>query len=436
MCYNIAVDKPNLLQFNNFHFIGIGGIGVSALARMMLGRGAVVTGSDGASSAITAELEKLGAQVFVGHDANQVSPVTQVVIYSPAITADNPELVAARERGIPAYTYPEALGLLSTGQEVVAIAGAHGKTTTTAMVAQILLVAKLAPTVVVGSLMSGPTGELTNFIPGAGKLFVAEACEYKRSFLNLWPKYLIITNIDDDHLDYYRDMADIQTAFIELAGRVPAGGVLITDTASELLQPIIAATKARVINYQDYVTQVPTLLTPGKHNIANAAAALALAHALGVSDEIARTALAQFPGTARRLQYRGHTKSGAKVYDDYAHHPTEISASIAALRELKPHQLFVIFQPHLFSRTKLLLARLAENLRGADKVFISDIYAARELPDPSISSPMLVTAVGEQAEYIANLDIAVEKLQQEAVLGDVIVLMGAGDIYRLANRLV
>lgn len=430
------MDKPNLLQFNNFHFIGIGGIGVSALVRMMLGRGAIVAGSDGTNSAITAELEKLGAKIFIGHQAQQVSAATQVVIYSPAIAADNPELVAARERGIPAYSYPEALGLLSVGQQVVAIAGAHGKTTTTAMVAHILLAAHLAPTVVVGSLMTGPNGELTNFIPGAGKIFVVEACEYKRSFLNLSPKYLIITNIDDDHLDYYHDMADIQSVFIELVHKLPSDGVLITDTTSEVLQPILASTKVKVINYCELLPQVPTLLTPGRHNLANAAAALAVVLELGVSADVAQAALATFPGTARRLQYRGQTKSGAKVYDDYAHHPTEIAASIEALKELKPNNLFIVFQPHLFSRTKLLLVRLAESLRAADQVFVTDIYAARERPDPTINSQMLVTAIGERAQHVANQDTLVDQILAQTTTGDIIVLMGAGDIYRLAERLV
>lgn len=430
------VDKVNLLQFNNFHFIGIGGIGVSALARMMLGRGAAVSGSDGSSSAITAELEKLGAKVFVGHDANQVSPATQVVIYSPAIVVDNPELVAARGRGLPAYSYPEALGLLSVGQEVVAIAGAHGKTTTTAMVAHVLLAAKLAPTVVVGSLMTGPAGELTNFIPGAGKIFVVEACEYKRSFLNLSPNFLIITNIDDDHLDYYKDLADIQSAFIELVCKLPSDGVLITDTASELLQPILVSTKVKVINYRDFISQVPILLTPGQHNVFNAAAALAVVQELGVDMAVAAQAIGTFSGAARRLQYRGQTKTGARVYDDYAHHPTEIAATIEAVRELKPRALYIVFQPHLFSRTKLLLNRLAESLQAADHIFVTDIYAARELPDPTINSQMLVAAIGSKACYVSDGEMLVTKLLAQTEAGDIIVLMGAGDIYRLANRLV
>ncbi len=392
--------------------IGIGGIGLSALARLLHHEGNEVSGSDLNPSVITEALEREGIHVFIGHDAAHVAPGTDTVIYSAAVSDDNPELRRARELGIAALTYPQALGEVTKRYKTIAVAGTHGKTTTTAMIARIFQKVGLKPTVILGSLFSE---EKTNFIPGAGDYFVVEACEYRRSFLNLHPWILVITNIEAEHLDYYRDLADVQSAFDELAAQVLPGG--------------------RIIRERDYAQEeTPPLRVIGEHNRRNAQAALAAARAAGIAPDTARAALAEFTGTWRRQEYKGKTKHGALVYDDYAHHPTEIKATLAAFRGKFPKErIIAVFQPHLYSRTKQFMNDFAESFGDADKVIIMPIYASREKNDPSVSGEILAGKIKE-GEFYENTEKLRMLLEKEAG-GTVIVALGAGDIYKLAESL-
>ncbi|MFH1170793.1 MAG: UDP-N-acetylmuramate--L-alanine ligase [Candidatus Vogelbacteria bacterium] len=398
----------NLSSRQKVYFIGIGGIGVSALARKYLSDGYQVLGSDRTTSLITTELEKLGVKIFLKQRAGNITADFDLVIYTIAIPANHPELVRARKLGIKVLSYPEALGKLSRKVFTIAIAGTHGKTTTTAMVAEILLTARRDPMVIVGSLLRRAGARQSNFIAGKGPL-VVEACEYRRSFLNLSPQILVITNIDNDHLDYYRDLADIQSAFAELASKVPKDGKVITE--KEYLQ-----------------IKLPIkLLVPGQHNQRNAQAAIAVAKTVGISERLARRALASFRGTWRRFEYKGKTKRGALIYDDYAHHPTEIRATLAAAREEFPRRrIIVIFQPHLYSRTKLLFKEFTESFADADEILILPIYAAREPKDKTISSRILATAI-PRATYVPNF-LAVEKHLAKTDRHDLILNLGAGDV--------
>ncbi len=435
------MNQAFLDTIKKIHFIGIGGIGVSAIARLFLERGVTVSGSDRDSSIITEKLRKDGAAIFVGHDANHVPVDCNLVVYSPAIPETNPELTLAREKVIATYSYPEALGLISKGMRTVAVSGTHGKTTTTAMIAEVLISAKKSPTVIVGSLLKSGT----NFVHGTSDIFVVEACEYKRSFLNLSPEILVITNIDNDHLDYYKDIADIQSAFRELAMKVPATGFIVADMSNENTVQALSGVSASIIDYQ-LRSQAPKLelAVPGEHNIRNAKAALAVALLLGVSEEDAVTSLKGFQGTWRRMEYKGEMANGVIIYDDYAHHPTEIKATLQGFRSKFPtERIRVVFQPHLYSRTKLLLNEFAESFSDADEVIVAPIYAARETPDPEISGEILAHAIADH-QKVAGLRVwamhdfpaIVDYLRDTAKKGDIIVTMGAGDVNKVGETLL
>ncbi len=440
--------KANLItQSSRVHFIGIGGVGISALARMALGEGKRVTGSDQSPSVITDELSRLGAKIFIGHQAQYLSQAIELVIYTIAIPDDNPELKRARELGITCLSYPEALGLISQEKFTIAIAGTHGKTTTTAMVAGILIAAGLDPTVIVGSLFKNSSANgRTNFIQGNGQparlngrsvgYLVVEACEYRRSFLQLQPKILVITNIDNDHLDYFKDIADIESAFGELAAKLPPDGALICDQTNPRLASAIASSRGPVIDYYSSPSQF-TLQVPGEHNIWNAQAALAVARTLKIDEGVAVQALNAFPGTWRRFEYKGRSAGGALIYDDYGHHPTEILATLKVARSKCPGKLFVIFQPHLYSRTKLLFADFARSFQDADEVIISDIYAAREPVDLSVSPQALAVAIernGTSARHLSDFATIRDEVERRAGPHDLILTLGAGDVFLVENQ--
>jgi UDP-N-acetylmuramate--alanine ligase len=414
----------DLKNIKKVYFIGIGGIGMSAVARMLALRsfsegGLVeVLGSDRSESLVTDELEKLGVKVFYKQEAENITPDIDLVIYTIAMTDDSPELVKARELGIACKTYPEMLGLISADKYTIAIAGTHGKTTTTAMIAEMMIAAGLDPTVIVGSLLKSGT----NFIAGKSKYFVVEACEYRRSFLNLHPTLAVVTNIDADHLDYYKDLDDIKSAFSQF----------------------LSQSENKIVDYQKYLAKAPELLVPGEHNRQNAAVALAVADFLQIDEEVAKKALSKFSGTWRRFEYKGETKEGALIYDDYAHHPTEIKASILGAREFMKKQglagkLIIAFQPHLYSRTKLLKDDFAEALAGADQVILLPIYAAREPVDPDINSDILASLIrlkGGVVDIVPNPQEASKMALEQAGKGDLLITMGAGDISQLAPNLL
>jgi len=393
-----------LQTIKKIHFIGIGGIGVSAIARMFLLEGKEVSGSDRSKSVITDELEKLGATIYEGHAKSNVPEDCDLVVYTIAVGDDNPERGVCKNE----LTYPEVLGLISKDKFTIAVSGTHGKTTTTGMIAKIMIDAGLNPTVIVGSLLKDVK---SNFVAGDSEYLVVEACEYRRSFLNLHPTILVITNIEADHLDYYKDLDDIKSAFEEMKAKVQDGGVIITE--------------------KEY-SQAPDdfqLQAPGEHNIKNAQAAYMVGKVLDISEEDIRKSLEEFSGTWRRFDFLGKTKEGVFVYDDYAHHPDEVRATLKGFREKYPDKkILVIFQPHLYSRTKLLLDEFAKSFSDADRIIITPIYAAREERDESISHEMLADRIGgEVADDFDSIDI------KDA---EVVVVMGAGDIRKVGEDLL
>ena len=425
-------------NIRKIHFIGIGGIGMSALARMCLLAGKEVSGSDVAQTEITEALEKLGACIFYTHEAGNILDGTALIVRTLAIADDNAEYAEARRRGIPVKTYPEFLGAISRNKYTVAVSGTHGKTTTTGMIAEGAIAGGLNPTVVIGSLL---TNARSNFIGGTGKYLIAEACEYKRSFLNLSPSILVVTNIDNDHMDYYKDIADIQSAFAEFAAKLPKDGFLVCDAGDPLLSPVIAATKAKVVDYRNYFDENIALKMPGAHNKKNAAAARVALECLGMEPEVARKAIGNFAGTWRRFEYKGETKCGALLYDDYAHHPTEIKATLRGAREMFPEKkIIVVFQPHLYSRTKLLFDEFAASFADADEVFLAPIYAAREPHDPSVSLKTLAQKIAENgttAHATDNLEEITNALSAPRYgARHLLLTMGAGDVYGVGEGIV
>jgi UDP-N-acetylmuramate--alanine ligase len=430
------VQNIDLKSVNKVHCVGIGGIGVSALARAFLHRGAEVSGSDAASSLITEGLESLGIKVFAGHDKENVVDEVGLVIHTIAVPADNPELLAAKEKGISVLTYPQALGLLSKDMYTVAVSGTHGKTTTTAMLAEVLAAANKSPTVIVGSLLRESN---SNFVAGDSNILVVEACEYRRSFLQIQPDILVITNIDADHLDYFEDLTDIQDAFKEMAEKVPEDGFIICNPKDPRVAPAIKSVSASVSDYTD-VSLDGRLTVHGQHNRQNGQAAIAAAEKLGVDPVAASASVREFAGTWRRAELKGELESGALVYDDYGHHPTEIESTLAGFKERFPERrLVIVFQPHLYSRTKKLLDEFAGSFSQADRVILLPIYAARELPDPDISSDILLEKLKEQgvdAELAGDFNDAVVKLQSDTDEAALILTQGAGDVYKVADALI
>ncbi|MGE5541253.1 MAG: UDP-N-acetylmuramate--L-alanine ligase [Bacillota bacterium] len=418
------------------YFIGIGGIGMSALAQLMADQGVQVSGSDREESPVTELLEKEGIAIAFGQRAENVPEDADLVVYSEAVWPDNPERVRAKDLGIKELSYFAALGEVSQGKKTIAVAGTHGKTTTTGMTASILLHLGLRPTAVVGSLLKDFG---SNYVQGDSDLFVVEACEYKRDFLTLSPNVLVITNIEWDHTDYYRDLADVQSAFRELAEKVPADGAIIADATHPNIVPVLAGLSARIIDYRAG-DETYELVLPGDFNQDNARAAVAAACFLmpTASMNDIRGALSSFRGTWRRFEYKGRTKAGAEVYDDYAHHPTAIKKTLAELKKRTRGKLFVAFHPHLYSRTRDLLADFAGAFNDADGVFIAPIYAAREMDDGTVSSAKLAALVSEQGTPTEALSF--DEIRQAFLTypkeGDMIVTMGAGDIYKVADGIV
>lgn len=418
------------------HMIGIGGIGMSALARLFISEGKTVTGSDRTVSDITCGLEALGIVIAREHSAQNIPEGIDMVVYTEAMAHDNAEMVAARETGVPMMNYFEALGSVTSEYYLIAVAGTHGKTTTTAMLTDILEEASYDPTAVIGALRS-KTG--SNFRKGRSKYFIAEACEYRRDFLALNPDVLIITNVEHEHVDYYKNLAEVQEAFRELALKVPEDGAVIVNKSAPEISPIIEGITAQVVDYKQHVDLSLYLHLPGLHNRMNAAAASAAAQFLGVEDTFIRAALENYAGTKRRFEYKGEY-DGAKVYDDYAHHPTEIRASIQGARDLYPQgRLRVLFQPHTYTRTKELFDEFVSALAKADEVVLVPIYAAREENESGVSSEQLAQRIaqeGTNAQYFHTLEAAAQQIKETMHKGDVVIVMGAGDITDAATQLV
>ena len=417
------------------YMVGIGGIGMSSLAQLYAHAGATVLGSDRAEQPSTEMLRKKGVEVLLGHSASHVPEDADLLVYSDAIVEGSdgyPERVRGRELGIPELSYFEALGKVAEGKRVVAISGTNGKTTTTAMLGKILVDAGEDPTVVVGSIVS-EWG--SNFRAGRDDLFIVEACEYKKHFLNFHPSVLVVTNIELDHTDYFKNEDAFVAAFGEAVANVVPGGDIIANTALPNVEKALEAKPAhvRVVNYAE--VDVPGLLLPGEFNRENARAAKAAAHIVAphLSDAQIDASLAAFPGTWRRFEYKGTLPKGAMLYDDYAHHPTAISKTIAGARERFPgKKIVVFFHPHLYSRTRDLFPGFVESLATADEAYILPVFAAREPHDESVSNVALaeaITSSGGKAHALSGLEETAEKLQ---TLGPdtVAFTMGAGNVYK------
>ncbi len=453
---NIDLSKTNtsgILSAKSVHFIGIGGIGISAIARMMLHEGKNVTGQDMQGGEIVEELKKIGIDVKIGQSYENIPKDTDLIVYTIAIDTYDPELAKKikEQTIIPVRSYPQMLGEITKDKYTIAVSGTHGKTTTTGMIAEILNGANKNPSVVIGSLLAGKT----NFIAGnpnrsdgqeGGGYFVVEACEYRRSFLNINPKILVITNIDSDHLDYYKDIEDIKSAFHEMAMKVPSDGFVICNPSDANIADVIKEINARVINWQDYFDKDLKLKIPGVHNKKDAAAAEAAAAILGISKTDAEKYVKEFPGTWKRFEFRGKLSNGSLLYDDYAHHPTEIMATLEGFRELYSKKdnwkLTVVFQPHLFSRTKLLLNDFAKSFTDADEVLILPIYYAREVDDGTISSQILseeINKISNNSKAFSDFETLEDYLNKELdTMGDknVIITMGAGEASKIGDKLL
>lgn len=431
----LSVDE-SFKQAKRIHLIGIGGIGISALARLLHHEGRTISGTEDNESPQTLdELRAQGVSISLDLDPKAL-PLADCYIYSDAWLTKHPEVLEeARSRGVPALSYFEALGKATRGYYLFAVAGTHGKTTTTAMLTDILERAELDPTAVIGSLRAKTK---SNFRPGGKKYFVVEADEYMRHFLYFSPQVLIITNIDRDHLDYYKDLADIQSAFRELAQKVPEDGFVVCDTSHPHLFPVLEGLKATIVNYAE-AGDIPKLKFPGKHNVANACAALAAARVLGVADEVAYKALADFAGTARRFEYKGETPVGALVYDDYAHNPPKVRAALEGTREYFPNKRIVaVFQPHLYSRTRLLLPEFAESFGDANEVIVLPIYAAREQDDGLVSSETLASELGKRGVKVSPLSFLEAEGYLKSTLGpsDVVLTLGAGEAHKVGEAIL
>ncbi|MCA9366491.1 UDP-N-acetylmuramate--L-alanine ligase [Candidatus Kaiserbacteria bacterium] len=421
-------------NYKRIHFIGVGGIGMSGLARLYLHEGAVVSGSDRALSDLTRALEAEGVTFFAEQSAENITNDIDLVVYTEAMSKDHPEMTAARALGVPMMNYFEALGAVANEYYLIAVAGTHGKTTTTAMLIDIFEQAGLDPTAIVGSLRSS-TGK--NYRAGKSKYFIVEACEYKRDFLSLNPDVLVITNIEPEHLDYYHDLADIQSAFTELATKVPAEGAIIASVRDANVAPVLEGVAATVIDYKDSVDLVSPMKQPGLHNRFNAAAARAAATFCGVAEGVAGQATSEFAGTWRRFEYKGELQ-GAPIYDDYAHHPTELAATMAGARELYPDKnLVVVFQPHLYSRTAEQFDGFVAELSKGDQVILTHVYDARDTGG-GVTGERLAVAVKEKnpnTEYFEKFDDIVANLKETIIKDDVVLVVGAGDVSSVATNL-
>ena len=454
----------DLSKYKNIHCIGIGGIGLSAIAEILLSRGYGVSGSDMKESDITMNLAKKGARIFIGHRAENVDNA-DLLVYSAAVGKDNPEIVRAAERGIEAVSRAEMLGVLMDEYEnSIAVSGTHGKTTTTSMISLILDRAKLEPTILVGGNLAEIGG---NVKVGNSQYFITEACEYMDSFLSLRPKIEIILNIDSDHLDYFKDIDHIVSSFDKFAGLVPEAGTIIAYDANPFVNKVIQGYSNVITfglneNCSYYVTDImfnengmPSfkvhhhgqmltevqLSVPGEHNILNALAAFTCGHTLGVDPESIRETLEGYHGTQRRFDIVGTTNKGVKIVDDYAHHPTEIKATLSASQNVPHNKLWCIFQPHTYTRTMALFDEFAEAFEKTDKLILAEIYAAREKNIHKISSAQLAEKIKAQhpekdVVFMESFEDIAKFVDENAQKGDMVITMGAGDVYKIGEMLL
>ncbi len=408
---------------------------MSGLARLFLHEGKEVSGSDRSVTPLVEALRSEGVRVCEGQVKKNITVDLDLVVFTEAMSHDHEELVCAREEGIRTINYFEALGMIANEYYLIAVAGSHGKTTTTAMLIDIFEDSGLDPTAIVGSLRAKTK---SNYRAGKSKYFIVEACEYKRDFLSLTPDILVITNIEHEHVDYYKSLGEVQSAFREFAAQVREGGAVVVNFGGENIAPILEGLTVELIDYGKFFNPLRKLMVPGLHNQMNAAAAIAAAVRAGVSGDAASATLEHFAGTWRRFEYKGEY-NGAKVYDDYGHHPTEIKATLQGARELYPDKkITLVFQPHTYSRTHELFSDFVDALSFADSVILLPIYAAREENESGVSHTKLADALKEKnknVKALATFDETIIELKNTIGDTDVVLIMGAGDVTEVTTRL-
>ena len=444
-------------EFNHIYFIGIGGISMSALAEIMIDEGVRVTGSDRSPSHITERLKSLGANLYIDHKKEHITEDIDLVVYTSAISDDNPELLRAQELGLNIMDRAEFLGLLMKKyKHSICVSGTHGKTTTTGMVASILIETNMNPTIFLGGEMDSMGG---NLLRGSYDIMLTEACEYRRNFLKFNPTMEIILNIDEDHLDYYNDLSDIESAFVDYAGKIPLTGHLVVNKKHE---PIFDDIKCNVITfgedssadyYPENISLVPftsytlmhkgqriediSLKVFGEHNMLNSVAAATAALSLGIDPKTIKKGLLDFKGTHRRYEYKGNY-NGASIIDDYAHHPSEMKATLKAAKSHTSGKIITVFQPHTFTRTKKLLNEFAEALTNTDVAILLDIYPAREKDTGEIHSKDIIDKMknlNKYGYYAESFQAAADIVKSLGREGDTIITMGAGNVNDVAKLL-
>ena len=448
MSFDLNTDKNKKI-----HFIGIGGISMSGLAALLLTKGYTVSGSDGKDSEILNKLRSSGAEIYIGHRESNLNSV-DLVVYTAAIPNDNPEILEAKKQNIELMDRGEFLGYIMKGHKYnVAVAGTHGKTTTTSMLSNITLSANLDPTILVGGEVDAING---NFKIGESEYFVTEACEYKASFLKFFPYIGIILNIDADHLDYYRDINHIKDTFKEFTDLIPSDGYLVGCAEDNNVLEVLDYAKCNTISYGIEKGDVRainisfnnkgcatftvlhkgvelfdvTLNTTGKHNILNALASISTSFILNIPKEAIIEGLLNCKGAHKRFEYKGEF-NGATIIDDYAHHPVEIEATLSTANLIKHNKIYCVFQPHTFTRTKTLFDEFTNCFSKADELILMDIYAAREKDTGLVSSNQLGDAIRNTDMNCINLhshkEVA-DYLAKKASTGDLILTVGAGDV--------
>lgn len=439
MVYNKGMNSPEIT-----HFIGIGGIGVSALAKYHISRGANTSGSDLSASSLTEELEGLGTKIFIGkHKKANLPAEAKKVIYSSAASKENPELKEAFRRGLKTRSYAEALGELTKSYKTITVSGAHGKSTTTALAALVLEEGQFDPTVIVGTKLN-EFGD-SNFRAGQGSYLLLEADEWNKSFLNYHPQAAIVTNIDAEHLDTYKNVEEVEDTFARFLSRVPRQGVIIANADDERLKNVAKKFGKKVVWYslQDREAAVlrKILRVHGEHNVSNALAALKLGRLLGIHEPVILRALGKFIGAWRRFEFKG-IANGAFIFNDYAHHPREIQATLVAARSRFPfRRIWCVYQPHQYQRLAYLWDDFVGAFDAADRVSLLPVYdvAGRETKDAKhkVNSTKLTAALSERGKnvcYHSSFSKAKRHIGAHSRPGDVIMVMGAGDIYKLADN--
>ena len=440
------------------HLVGIGGVSMSPLAEVLAGMGLCIRGSDMSESEKTLALREKGIAVSIGHDGANLAPDTRFVVRTAAVRDDNPEIVEAHRRGLPVFERTEAWGAIMRGYDnALCISGTHGKTTTTSMCTHILMAAERDPSVMIGGTL--PLLHAGHRV-GKGNVIIMESCEYRNSFLRFSPTIAVILNVDADHLDFFKDLEDVKASFRKFAELVPKNGFVVANADDKNTMDTLAGLDRRIVTFgfsptadvwasgvsrsgastefdimygKRLFTHV-SLRVPGLHNVKNALAATAAAICLGTSPNAVKYGLAGFTGAGRRFEFKGKF-NGADVYDDYAHHPSELKAVLDAAEPLGYNRLLVVFQPHTYSRTKALFADFVQQLRRPTITYLAEIYAARETNTIGISSRDLAEQI-EGARFFPSFGGLLEALRQEARPGDLILTVGAGDVYRIGESLV